>query len=148
VSDLDPISVAWAAGIIEGEGHIQARYRSGPSTYGKNIAIKVRVVMTDRDVVEKLCQVFGVGKVSPYFPTTGLGKKPLYRWDAASRDAVVLVCDAIYPWMGTRRRRQIDQLRQLLAEYPPVTGKERLRRSWASRRAIHGPNGMRSGDQP
>lgn len=136
VADLDRVSVAWAAGVIEGEGYIQAARRKDRSAHEPNdgyVLIKVRVVMSDCDVLEKLRDVFGVGRVTPYRNTQGLGKKQLYRWDAASRVAVTLVCDAIYPWMGERRRAQIDRLRALLAAYPPVSGSERARRTWLTR---------------
>jgi hypothetical protein len=132
---VSPEQIAWAAGIIEGEGCVQAAIRSQSASQGRYLVHRVRVVMSDRDVVERLANVFGIGRVMPYSPTTGLGKKPLYRWEAARRADVVTVCDAIYPWMGERRRAQIDKLRQLLLDNPPVSGSERARRTWATRHA-------------
>jgi hypothetical protein len=132
---LDPLQVAWAAGLIEGEGCIQASVRSQTASQGRYLHHRVRVVMADRDVVERLVAVFGIGKASPYFPKTGLGTKPLFRWDASRRADVIMVCDAIYPWMGDRRRAAIDNLRRLLIENPPVSGSERCRRTWLTRRA-------------
>lgn len=134
---FDPLGVAWAAGIIEGEGCILSALRSQPASQsqGKYIAIRVRVVMTDRDVVERLRDIFGIGRVFPYRNTQGLGTKQLFRWDASSRKDVTAVCDAIYPWMGVRRRAQINRLRALLEAYPPVSGSERARRTWLTRHA-------------
>lgn len=133
---LDPLAIAWAAGIIEGEGSIQAAVRkTRRDAHGENIAIRVRVVMTDLDTVTKLRDVFGIGRVLPYRNTKGLGTKQLHRWDASARGDITLVCDAIYPWMGERRRAQIDRLRDLLASHPPVSGPERSRRTWVTRHA-------------
>lgn len=132
---LDPQLVAWAAGVIEGEGSIQSALRSYRSAHcDEYVAIRVRVVMTDEDILARIQNVFGVGRVLAYRNTRGLGKKQLYRWDASSRADVVRVCDAIYPWMGMRRRAQIDQLRALLASHPPVSASERSRRTWVTRR--------------
>lgn len=137
---LDPSVTAWGAGVIEGEGSIQAYIRKRPDANGAPlIAVRVRVVMSDLDVVAKLRTSFGVGEVLAYRNTQGLGKKQLYRWDASSRDDVSLVCDAIYPWMGLRRRSQIDRLRELMAAHPPISVDERVRRTWIARRANAAP---------
>lgn len=129
------LDIAWAAGIIEGEGSIQSARRKQKASQGHYIAIRVRVVMSDRDILERLQRIFNIGRVSAYRNTQGLGKKQLYRWEAASRRDVAAVCDAIYQWMGDRRRCQIDALRQMLTDHPPVSGSERSRRTWVTRRA-------------
>ena len=127
---------AWAAGIIEGEGTIQSYIRKRKGAKGDAlIAVRVRVVMSDLDIIERLRNVFNVGRVLPYRSTQGLGSKQLFRWDASSRSDVTKVCDAIYPWMGKRRQAQIDKLRKLIQENPPISNEERVRRAWVSRRA-------------
>jgi hypothetical protein len=90
--------------------------------------------MTDRDVLARLHDLFEGRPIVPYANLEGLGKKQLYRWEVNSRAAVLRVCDEIYPWMGERRRRQIDRLLALTAENPPISTEERVRRTWASRR--------------
>ncbi|MGY3482276.1 hypothetical protein ACVW1C_000159 [Bradyrhizobium sp. USDA 4011] len=132
---IDPIMLAWAAGIIEGEGSIYSNVRTQLPTRGRNMHHRVRVVMSDRDVVTRLRDVFDIGRVVPYSNTQGLGKKQLYRWEAARRADVVAVCDEIYPFMGERRRAQIDRLRALLLANPAVPAAERVRRTWISRQA-------------
>lgn len=127
--------ISWAAGLIEGEGSFHASVRAPRNHGGNTIGYRVRVVMTDRDVVEKLCEVLGVGKVTEYRNTQGLGKKQLYRWETSRRDQVIEICRALYPFMGSRRKSQIDRLLDLLATHPPVTNAERSRRTWLTRHA-------------
>lgn len=131
-------NIAWAAGLIEGEGSIYSSVRAVRAKYDPSrryIVVRVRVVMTDRDVVEKVCAIVGAGKVSPYVNTQGLGKKPLYRWEVSRRQTVEALCSAIYPWMGHRRRAQIDRVRELLQKYPETSGAERSKHTWITRRA-------------
>lgn len=128
--------IAWAAGIIEGEGSIQAAVRARRGSNGEPLLyVRVRVVMTDRDILERLFSIFGGRPVVAYANTQGLGTKQLYRWEMSTRSGTLTVCDQIYGWMGERRRGQIDRLRALAAANPPVSTEERMRRTWASRRA-------------
>lgn len=132
----DQISIAWAAGLIEGEGSIQVCRGKLSSHDGRRLfSFQVRVVMTDRDVLQKLRGVFGGGEILPYTNTQGLGKKQLYRWDVRRAEKVKAVCQAIYPYMGQRRRAQIDHLFEVLAAHPLTTNTERVRRRWVTVRA-------------
>ena len=132
-SAIDLHKVAWAAGIIEGEGSIGAAIRAKRISQKKYIAIRVRVAMSDRDVVARLGDALGVGHVLPFKNSHGLGKKDLFLWEVSSRADVTLVCDAIYPWMGERRRSQIASLRELLASHPPVSPSQRTRNGLRTR---------------
>lgn len=125
------LDVAWAAGVIEGEGCVYAQVRT--TKYGTNAASYVRVVMSDADIVERLRTIFG-GKFLPYKPTNGLGSKPLFRWEVSTRNEFLAVCEAIYPWMGERRRAQIDKARAALVAHPLISASERVRRTWLARR--------------
>lgn len=132
----DMVQIAWAAGLIEGEGSIQTGEGRYSSHTGRRIvAVRIRVVMSDPDVVERLRDIFGVGNILPYRNTQGLGKKPLFRWDTSRHDEVKSICQAIYPFMGERRRGQIDRLLAAVAANPPSTHSERVRRRWATIKA-------------
>jgi len=134
VKEFDPVLVAWAAGLIEGEGCFLVRARRRSKFDGTTqVYGLVRVVMTDRDVLERLYDLFGGVTVREYRNTQGLGKKQLYRWQISKRADVLSVCDLLYPLMGERRRLQIDVLRSGLAQYVPVNSSERVRRTWISR---------------
>lgn len=87
--------IAWLAGIYEGEG-------SCAITSGR--AIRVEVVMTDEDIVNKIRSVTGLGSVSTV-AQRGENHKQAYRWSVGSKDAVTFL-EAILPWLGERRSRR------------------------------------------
>lgn len=132
----NPVLIAWAAGLIEGEGCIQATPSYKSSYDGRQLySYCLRVVMADRDVLERLASAIGSAAVHPYRNTQGLGKKQLYRWEVRQAERVKEVCEAIHPLMGERRQAQIDHVLQTISENPPVDNAERVRRTWATRRA-------------
>ena len=131
----DPVKTAWAAGLIEGEGSFSVMFRRRSAAGDRDYYVfRIRVAMTDRDVIERLHAVFGVGRLDSY-ANNGLGKKRLYRWDVAKAGEVRDVCAAVYPYMGERRRAQIERLLGVLETNPPLTNAERVRRTWITRKA-------------
>lgn len=97
--------VYWLAGLIEGEGCLSR------DKNGKGYAIRIRVAMTDEDVVRKCAAVSGVGHVrGPYTSYGSLGTKPMYSWTVCKKSHVTLLLRAIYPLMGTRRQARIREL--------------------------------------
>lgn len=130
----DVVRLAWAAGLIEGEGCILALPgRKSAYDGGQLYVFTLKVVMSDGDVLERLRDAFAIGEVTPYRNTQGLGRKQLHRWEIRRRDAVEAICRAIYPFMGQRRRAQIDYVLDILANNPPVVAAERARRTWIGR---------------
>ena len=102
----DEIFVAWAAGIIEGEGCIltlQKEYDGNPYP-----VFRIAVNMTDRDVVEKLHRGFGCGKFNGPCFHSNPRFKPYFRWLVHKRDCVYAIAKAIRPHMGLRRGERID----------------------------------------
>lgn len=102
----DITNIAWVAGVIEGEGHI--------STLPGG-RMQVRVQMTDEDVIRKLHATLGIGNVhGPYSndrkTRVGADTKPLYYWAVGRKPHVKRVLQAIYPFMGARRARKIEQV--------------------------------------
>lgn len=137
-SPLDPVSVAWAAGLIEGEGCVLALANRHSTYDGRPLWVyRVKVVMTDADVLERLVQVFGVGHVLPYRNTQGLGKKQLYRWEISRADQAKAICEAIYPFMGERRKAQIDVVLETMAANPRASRSDQVRRMWETRHRNH-----------
>jgi predicted DNA-binding protein (UPF0251 family) len=100
--------LAWAAGLIEGEGCIFAR-TPGPNrkTQGRNFF--VTVAMTDEDVIRKLHGVLKVGTVTgPYFSKQPR-RKPRWAWQTNTFEAGQAVAAAIWPWLCSRRRARIKE---------------------------------------
>ena len=95
MNKLTPVQVAWLAGIYEGEG-------SCAITSGR--AIRVEIVMTDEDVVNRIQSLTGLGSVRS-LSQRAENHKPAFRWSIGSKDAVEFL-ETILPWLGYRRGRR------------------------------------------
>ena len=63
---------------------------------------RLKLKMTDRDVVERFCEVVGCGKVKPAKPSKE-HYKPLYEWTCQRRYDVHQFLDTFLPYFGNRR---------------------------------------------
>ena len=109
VHSVDPLELAWAAGLIEGEGSVWIK--SGPYP-----AAIVQLSMTDEDVVRKLHKIFQIGDV--YIQKPGVRSVKLqWKWRVSAQSHVAWVLDLLYPLMGSRRKVQIDKAREVLPEW-------------------------------
>ena len=90
--------IAWAAGLIEGEGCIR-RLRGD--------RWEVNVTSTDADVIAALQEVLGGRTHGPY--NKGPRRKAAYRWCATAQGDVWAVLVKIRDWLLARRRRRADE---------------------------------------
>lgn len=91
-------NLAWAAGIIEGEGYIGARPLGARSA-----GLQIQVGMTDQDVVQRLMDVLGRGNVTgPYSRSSAPHHKSIWNYGVYGKDAYAILV-ALYPWFGSRR---------------------------------------------
>ena len=98
---IDTKDIAWMAGIIEGEGCIH--YSSGSSP-------TISVVMSDKDVIDKVSFLFGIKTYGP-FSQKREGKKYKPQWKAIVFGArAVGWMMTIYSLMGERRRAKIGEV--------------------------------------
>ena len=100
--------IAWVAGVLEGEGCFRNQ---------KNYSALVSVAMCDKDVLDRLKELTGLGNVTgPYLPKDAPDNwKPSWQWNVGVRQEVRVLLETIYPWMGERRRQKIDDLRPLFS---------------------------------
>jgi hypothetical protein len=104
--------LAWVAGIVEGEGTI--RRAQGPRGRARWF---VAVQMTDADVVRRLANVTGLGRVyGPYAPRAAQTKS-VWAWHVSAREDVYCLLDSLYGWLGERRRGRAEEA---LLELPPL----------------------------
>jgi hypothetical protein len=89
--DVPPIDAAWLAGILEGEGSFISKGRP-----------KIQVAMTDQDIIARLSELTGVGRVyavsrqKPHH-------KDAWLW-AVNRPAhLEHIIRLVLPWLGQRR---------------------------------------------
>src|SRR5438270_3928022 len=103
---MDTVNVSelnWLAGLLEGEGSFLASVPSEPSSP------RIVVEMADRDVIEQVAALFGVG----YIQTRKNNRradhwKDSYRVTLKGYRAAKLMY-LLYPIMGMRRKTQIEQ---------------------------------------
>ena len=98
-------SLAWVAGILEGEGCF------GRSLNKKDQSWSYRITcdMTDEDVIRRLHSVLGAGTVQgPYWRSNST--KPIWRFAIQNWPGCYAVSAAVFPLMGDRRRERIRDM--------------------------------------
>lgn len=95
---MSEAEVAWVAGIVEGEG-----------SFDKTRA-RLAVAMTDRDIIERLHRVTGIGNVYFDRPGARAHHKPSSCWYVSRREHVGHIVGLMYPWLGQRRQESVRAL--------------------------------------
>lgn len=90
---ISSVDIAWMAGIVEGEGWIGHDKRS--------LSPKIKVHMTDEDVIRRLHFLSGVGRVSkPIILPSG---KPSWTWRVERPDHAAGLLMTLATFLGKRR---------------------------------------------
>lgn len=106
LTELTEFQVGWVVGIYEGEGNLSLnRNVKGDKLYGRYW--RVRVVMTDRDILDRLQCLLG-GRVrleKRNFRSSA--HREAYVWDAGGTERAFEILVMIYPYLSRRRQDQI-----------------------------------------
>jgi hypothetical protein len=97
---ITEVDAAWIAGVLEGEGCWTTK--NGRSSW------TVAVRMTDRDIVERLALLTGIGRLSREESTRG--HKTAWIWQVCARPHREWLTLRVWPWLGSRRRARIKEL--------------------------------------
>lgn len=101
-------SIAWAAGLFEGEGNISIQ----PSGRRKlNRQVQVRLSMNDEDVVRRFMAVVGRGTVTL--------RKKQWCWRVCNKADCLHVLEMLRPYMGARRAARFDEALPICRFAPP-----------------------------
>jgi len=100
----DELDIAWAAGILEGEGCFSLYQRKNSSA--KRVSIRCK--MTDNDIILRLQSVLG-GYVNPRKPNKETNK-PLWEWRLYKKDDIETTIYKILPYLGIRRSAKAKEL--------------------------------------
>src|SRR6478609_5202089 len=98
--------VAYAAGVIEGEGSFM--------TTTNGYSPRVQVSMTDKDVLEQLQKTFGCGTIHAITKREEHWKDA-WVWRCSGNEAL-RVMEVVYPYMGLRRKAKIEEVRGIWLE--------------------------------
>lgn len=102
----DGLDIAWAAGLFEGEGSIYLD-RSDQRRRGGRVRLGMSLSTTDEDVARKFSGVAGGSVFGPY--TAKRSTKPYWTWHLRDQEAIHVLVNALWPYLGKRRRQQIDE---------------------------------------
>lgn len=91
--------LAWAAGLFEGEGWF---------TIGHGVP-QACIRSTDRDVIVRFCEIMGHGHVRMVDKGNPRYKKQ-WHWGITGFEKVRRFGDLIGPWLGDRRRKQLERV--------------------------------------
>lgn len=123
----DQRDIYWIAGILEGEGSFHNAISRGipyPT---------VSVEMKDKDIIERLANVTGIGVVRESTrPSRPEHWSKMFTWRVSKGQDVARLLLAVYPEMGERRQAQIAELVNNL------TATKRTRSDKGKRRNVRG----------
>jgi len=95
------ITIAWAAGLFDGEGTI-AFYKA---------RVHVAIHMTDKDLLDRMQEAFG-GQI--YLTTKQKEHhKTSWKWAITTTAKSIEFLDMIYPYLGVRRQAKVEAARDL-----------------------------------
>ena len=108
---MSPTELGWLAGIIEGEGC----FPKGSKPCGR-----LRVAMTDRDIIERLQTVTGLGLIHDRGRRHDHWKQ-VWDWTVLRRENMCAIAEAIAPLLLQRRRDQMSFIFQAAGmPMPPI----------------------------
>ena len=113
MKELGSLSLAWLAGLLEGEGSFQTYSRvtkhvkkDGTLGVYRSSYPRIQVQMTDKDVVEKVAALFNRACCGPYKRE---GAKDVYAAQVNGKDALALM-QQLLPLMGKRRSLKMREV--------------------------------------
>lgn len=111
---IDIKELYWVAGLFEGEGHIAA-YRRG--VYNNRCIISIQIQLTDRDVLEEVRRILGIGYIGNGRIPNG-SKKVAYMYSITDKKQAVGLLMTMYPLLKSRRQAKIREALALWQECP------------------------------
>src|SRR6266851_166503 len=104
---MTEIELAWLAGLLEGEGSFGFGVIKRPDRQSDTSYIRVRLSMTDHDVIQRAANLTGAPVCGPYRGKSGKDK-PIWCADVPGYKAEIIMRQ-ILPFMGERRTAQITK---------------------------------------
>lgn len=106
---MEEINLAWAAGIIDGEGCIGIVRDDRKALNEKNgwnlspiYKLRISVGMSHLETIEKLYEIFGDGRINGQKCYKRPGHKQVYYW-TVNADAAWKVIEKVKPYLVTKR---------------------------------------------
>ncbi len=98
---MTEIELAWFTGLFEGEGCIFV-----PPDRG---GFKLIVAMTDKDTIERVQKITGIGKINLKTSDKRSNRKPTWIWNPGKWEEVKPLLEKMLPYLGERRKLKAQQ---------------------------------------
>lgn len=96
--EIDSHTIAWAAGLFEGEGTIIV----------SKTRVRVAIHMTDLDILERFLPFGGIIYDMPKQETH---HKKSWRWQLQETQGAMAFLELVYPYLGARRKARVEEAR-------------------------------------
>lgn len=106
---IDIKQLYWAAGLIEGEGCFVNDCAKGSNYF------RIVVVMTDKDIIDRLKSIFNFGKIREKKKQQEYHKTQ-FIWEVSKQIEVIGLMMTLLPLMGERRKDKIKKIFRNLEE--------------------------------
>lgn len=104
--------LAWAVGILEGEGTFSI-FKSARCV-GPRRVISVQCAMSDEDIILRMKSIFNVGTIyksqSPIIRKDGSLRKPIWTWTVTNFKDQQFILEIVLPYLGKRRTAKVKEL--------------------------------------
>lgn len=100
-SEWTNATAAWLAAVLDCEGSVSGRIFTNTSG-GESFVVWMRVCMMDREVVDRIYEIAGVGRVFR-------DSRGAWTWHVASQ-AARYVLERIWPWLVIKKRRALTAI--------------------------------------
>lgn len=107
------IEHAWAAGFWDGEGCVTIAVRNNTA----NPRIVAEVVQVNREVLDRFGKAVGIGKVNGPYKQKNPNAQPYYSWRVEGLQNLLILKDAIYPYLGSVKKSQLMRAIDAKAEW-------------------------------
>lgn len=108
---IEPVALAWATGLFEGEGCINLHWRKSRLGTVDYANLRLTIRMTDEEPIRAFRHIMQIGRVREMFPPSWRAKsrKCMWEWAVESRQARAAL-RAMYPLLSPRRQRKADEV--------------------------------------
>jgi hypothetical protein len=110
--------LAWAAGFFDGEGTVVYSLRRTPVGTAQR-SLGIQVAQIDREPLERLVAVLGVGYVRGPYKTKNPNAKPYFVFAANGEESIQAIAAMLWPWLGSAKRVQFTEALRAFRSFVP-----------------------------
>jgi hypothetical protein len=123
-------SLAWAAGIFDGEGYVGTFERKVPSSGRRIPHLNMKVVQWyDPEITDRFLAAVGIGTVNSRIRKDTVHQATEYYWATSGLEHVQAVAAMLWPWLSGPKKHQIARSLEAYHQGRTVIGVRAWRRS-------------------